>query len=122
VAALAGPKPSWEDKVLANFLKADGTFDTLPASRRKRHVLLSWLTRQFEEGRRYGEPEVNALIQRHNPDAATLRRELIGYRMMARENNIYWRLPELEWAAEAAQTGLKITLPRGAPPPRAAEG
>jgi hypothetical protein len=108
VAALAGPKPSWEDKVLANYLKADGTFDVLPASRRKRHVVLSWLTRQFEVDRRYGEPEVNALIQRHHPDAATLRRELIGYRMMARENNVYWRQPEREWVAEAAQAGANL--------------
>ncbi len=108
VAAMEAPKLSWEEKVLANFLQPDGTFLTLPASRRKRWVLLAWLTQQFEEGRRYAEPEVNALIQIRHPDAATLRRELIGYRMMARENNIYWRLPELEWVAEGAPHGPNI--------------
>ncbi len=102
VAALAGPKPSWEDKVLATFMKPDGTFTGVPASRRKRRVLLSWLARQFDEDRRYPEAEVNTIIQRHYWDSATLRREMIGYRMMARENNVYWRLPESEWVAEGA--------------------
>jgi len=100
-AALAGPKPSWEDKVLSGYLKVDGTFDVLPASRRKRWVLLAWLARQFEADRRYSEPEVNALIQARNPDAATIRRELIGARMLARENNVYWRLPDADWVAES---------------------
>ena len=100
VAALAGPKPSWEDKVLATFMKPDRTFTGVPASRRKRRVLLSWLARQFDEERRYPEPEVNAIIQRHHWDSATLRREMIGYRMMARDNNVYWRLPQAEWVIE----------------------
>jgi len=104
VAALAGPKPSWEDKVLATFMKPDGTFTAIPASRRKRRVLLTWLARRFEEGRRYPEAEVNALIQAHYWDSATLRREMIGYRMMARENNVYWRLPEDEWLTDTALT------------------
>ena len=107
VAALAGPKPSWDDKILATFIKPDGTFTGVPASRRKRRVLLSWLARQFDEERRYPEPEVNTIIQRHYWDSATLRREMIGYRMMARENNVYWRLPESEWVAEGAPAGAQ---------------
>lgn len=107
VAALAGPKPSWDDKILATFIKPDGTFTGVPASRRKRRVLLAWLARRFDEDRRYPEPEVNAIIQRHYWDSATLRREMIGYRMMARENNVYWRLPESEWVAEGAPAGVQ---------------
>ncbi len=83
-------------------MKPDGTFTGVPASRRKRQVLLAWLARWFDEDRRYPEPEVNTIIQRHYWDSATLRREMIGYRMMARENNVYWRLPESDWVAEGA--------------------
>jgi len=46
---------------------------------------------RFETGRRYPEKEVNAIISRHHPDFATLRRELIGARLMRRESGIYWR-------------------------------
>jgi hypothetical protein len=53
--------------------------------------------RDFENGRRYSEAEVNDAIQTHHWDCATLRRELIGHHMLAREKQIYWRLPDAEW-------------------------
>jgi len=56
--------------------------------------------RQFEDGRRYPEAEINARLLERHEDPATLRREFIGYRMMAREAGVYWRLPESEWVAE----------------------
>jgi hypothetical protein len=87
----------WEAKVLATFLDARGQLTAIPASRRKRQIVLRWLAEQFDEGRRYREAEVNELIQRRHWDCATLRRELIGYGMMAREAGVYWRCPEAEW-------------------------
>lgn len=99
LTALAKPEQTWEEKVIANFLLPDGTLKTLPASRRKRWVLLKWQMSGFEEGRRYPEKEVNAILQRRHPDAATMRREMIGWKMLAREDNIYWRLPEDQWEA-----------------------
>jgi hypothetical protein len=93
----------WEDKVLASFVDAKGALTTVPASRRKRWIVLKWLVGAFEEGRRYPESEVNELIQRRHWDCATLRRELIGCRMMAREAGVYWRLPPSEWRTEAGK-------------------
>jgi DNA-binding transcriptional ArsR family regulator len=101
VAAAAAPKLAWEDKVLATFLQPDGAFSRLPASRRKRWVLLRWLAEQFEDGRRYKEAEVNELLQRRHWDSATMRREMVGWRMLARENGVYWRLPKEGWQAAA---------------------
>ncbi|MBW4450536.1 MAG: DUF2087 domain-containing protein [Spirirestis rafaelensis WJT71-NPBG6] len=40
----------------------------------------------------YPEPKVNEILKRYHPDCATLRRELIGYQLMQRENSVYWRL------------------------------
>lgn len=97
LAAMAQPKESWEEKVIATFVQPDGTLKILPASRRKRWVLLKWMMAGFEEGPRYPEKEVNAILQRHHWDCATIRREMIGWKMLARENNIYWRLPEAGW-------------------------
>jgi DNA-binding transcriptional ArsR family regulator len=88
---------NWDDKVLGAFVDASGALTAIPASRRKRQIVLKWLAAQFEEGRRYREGEVNEILQRRHWDCATLRRELIGYGMMAREGGVYWRCPEAEW-------------------------
>lgn len=87
---------AWEDKVLKNFLSEDFLIE-IPASRKKRLVILKWLVRKFESEVTYPEGAVNEIIQRHHSDYATLRRELIGYQMMQRENGFYWRLPETAW-------------------------
>ncbi len=41
-------------------------------------MILRWLAGQLEPDVRYPERAVNDLIKRYHPDAATLRRELIG--------------------------------------------
>jgi hypothetical protein len=91
LSAQACPQ-TWEDKVLASYVDAYGKLSTLPAGRRKRQIVLEWLACQFEKGRRYREAEVNEIIQRRHWDSATLRRELIGAGLMAREGGVYWRV------------------------------
>ncbi len=87
---------TWENKVLSNFLEGE-RLKEIPASRKKRLVILKWLARQFELEVTYSERTVNEIIQRSHPDYATLRRELIGYQMLQRENGLYWQLPETTW-------------------------
>src|SRR5215211_7454773 len=82
----------WERKVLQTYLIGN-QLTKIPDTRKKRDVILNWLVAQFEEGVRYPEAEVNAIIKRYHPDTATLRRELIGNKLMQRENGIYWRVP-----------------------------
>jgi hypothetical protein len=91
------PSTGSEARILASFTDENGALKRIPANRSKRQVVLKWLVRQFEEGRRYREVEVNELIQRRHWDSATLRRELVGHRMLAREKMVYWRLPESQW-------------------------
>ena len=86
----------WQRKVLANFLDGERLIE-IPVSRKKRWVILRWLAARFEDGQDYSEAELNARIKVHHHDCATLRRELIGYRMFAREKGVYWRLPESQW-------------------------
>ena len=83
---------AWERKVLRDFL-ADGRPREIPAYLKKRRIILRWLATQFEVERVYPEHEVNEIIQRYHPDTATLRRELIGEKLMAREHGMYWRIP-----------------------------
>ncbi|MGI8552798.1 MAG: metalloregulator ArsR/SmtB family transcription factor [Dehalococcoidia bacterium] len=84
---------AWERKILRDFFDGE-RLKEIPASRKKREVILRWLVRQFEPGVRYQEPALNEIIKRHHPDAATLRREMIGHRLMQRDQGIYWRTPE----------------------------
>lgn len=95
-AAPAAPRGS-DAKVLAGFVGADGRLKVIPAARRKRTVVLRWLAGEFEPDRRYSEAEVNAILQARHPDSATLRRELVGHDMLAREAGVYWRLPQSRW-------------------------
>ncbi|MBE9010691.1 metalloregulator ArsR/SmtB family transcription factor [Pseudanabaenaceae cyanobacterium LEGE 13415] len=91
---------AWEEKVLKSFLEGDRLRE-IPASRKKRWVILKWLVNHFEMDQQYSEKALNEIIKQIHPDTATLRRELIGYRMMQRENSVYWREPESEWREES---------------------
>ncbi len=86
----------WETKVLDTFVKAD-ILKEIPASRKKRWIILKWLVGKFEFGRLYPEQELNAIVKPIHWDTATLRREMVGYNMMERDNSIYRRIPESEW-------------------------
>lgn len=90
---------AWESKVLKNYLEIEQSstgivqkLKEIPASRKKRLVILKWLANKFELGVHYSEPEVSDILKIYHPDYATLRRELIGYQLMQRENGVYWRL------------------------------
>ena len=82
---------AWEEKILKNFLDED-KLKTIPASHKKRMVILKWLVAKFEPEIRYPEANVNEIIQRHHPDYATLRRELIIRGLMDRKGGVYWRI------------------------------
>jgi DNA-binding transcriptional ArsR family regulator len=81
---------AWDRKVLSDFLTGD-RLKEIPASRKKRQVILHWLASKFDKQRRYKETEVNDLLQQHHPDSATLRRELVGAGLLERQDSIYWR-------------------------------
>lgn len=81
---------AWERKVLRDFLVGE-RLKEIPASRKKRGVVLRWLAERFEVNRRYRETEINELLRRAHEDVAWLRRELIGEKLLRREAADYWR-------------------------------
>jgi len=92
LAAMATPDGNvWETKILTDCLIGE-QLKEIPASRKKRHVILKWLADKFEWDVRYPESEVNEILKRHHPDFATIRREFIGNKLMERENGVYWRI------------------------------
>lgn len=82
---------AWEKKILKDFF-SDSRLKVIPASRKKRDVILRFLAEQFKRNKKYKEKEVNKIIKRHHEDFATLRRELVGASLMKRKAGIYWRI------------------------------
>jgi DNA-binding transcriptional ArsR family regulator len=89
---------TWERKTLRAFLDGE-RLKEIPAQLKKRQVVLRWLANQFEWEREYSEVEVNEILKRRHPDSATLRRELIGEQLLARDHGRYWRTEPLTDAA-----------------------
>jgi len=85
----------WERKVLNTFVE-NGRITQLPARRKKQLVIMNWVVKHFDYDVRYPEAELNERLKQLNPDFASLRRYLIDHKLMARENNIYWRIPPEE--------------------------
>src|SRR5215212_10808491 len=67
----------------------------IPASRKKRVIVLRRLLERFAPGRSYPESEVNELLREAHEDVATLRRELVDYGFMVRDRGIYRIAAEL---------------------------
>lgn len=83
-------------KVLAKFLKADGTIRQIPNSRTQSdafRIVLEYILAAFEQGVTYTEKEVNTVIRRFHEDTSGLRRDLVDARMLGRERDgsKYWR-------------------------------
>jgi predicted transcriptional regulator len=82
---------AYDRKVLRDFSRRDGRLKEIPAQRKKREAVLRRIASEFQTGRRYSEKQVNAIIGQFHEDTATLRRELIGYGWLKREDGVYWR-------------------------------
>lgn len=83
---------AYDRKVVANFTDAAGRVKALPAQRKKLEAILRYVVKAFEPGMRYTEKQVNEILGRYHPDTATLRRELVDYKMLLRQGGggEYW--------------------------------
>ena len=46
----------------------------------------------FQPGKPYTEREVNIILADFHDDFCTLRRDMIGERLLARDHQVYWRV------------------------------
>jgi biotin operon repressor len=83
---------AYDRKVLRDILLPDGRLKVIPAQRRKREVVLGHILKSFQPEVHYTEKQVNDILARFHEDTATLRRELIAYKMMSRAEGEYWRI------------------------------
>lgn len=80
-----------KENIIKNYIKNDKIIN-IPRAEKKKIIILQYLLQKFQRNKRYTEKEVNEVIKSMHEDFATLRRYLIEYGFMARENNgsIYW--------------------------------
>ncbi len=88
-----------ERKVLGNFLDGDRIRE-IPAPRRKRWMLLRWLAARLPQGESFPDYRLNEILKRYHRDTATLRREMVGYRMLTRDKGVYTVTAPSQWKSE----------------------
>jgi len=88
---------AYDNKVVKDFTKRDGSLKTIPAQQKKLEAVLRHIVKAFEVGKRYSEKQVNEILSGYHEDTATLRRELIGFGLMGREGGggEYWRVKQI---------------------------
>lgn len=84
---------AYDRKVIRDYMTDEGRLKTIPGQRKKLEAVLRAIIAAFEVGTRYTEKQVNEILGRYHADTATLRRELVGYRLLQRTGNgeEYWR-------------------------------
>ena len=85
---------AYDRKVLRDVMLPDGKLKVIPGQRKKREVVLRHILNDFQPEVHYTEKQVNEILARFHDDTATLRRELIAYKMMGRAEGEYWRIVE----------------------------
>lgn len=86
----------YDQKVLKNYLDAEGRIKTFPNKGKKIAVILRYVVKSFEPGKRYTEKEVNTILSQYSDDTAFLRRNLFEFGLMDRQGGggLYWRTDE----------------------------
>lgn len=80
----------YREKVLNSFFKYDKLIE-IPVQKKKRQIVLEKIVESFEKNREYTEKEVNLIIADFHDDFCTIRRDLVGFDLMGRNNGIYKR-------------------------------
>ena len=79
----------YRQRVIDTFFEY-GKLKSIPAQRKKERIILEEIAKAFEPDRIYTEREVNIIIADFHDDFCTIRRDMIGEKLMARENGKYW--------------------------------
>lgn len=81
---------AYRKKVVDTFFEY-GKLKSIPMQKKKERIILEEIVKSFETGRRYTEREVNIILADFHDDFCTLRRDMIGEKLLARDHQIYWR-------------------------------
>ena len=83
----------YRQKVINAFFEY-GKLKSIPAQHKKERIVLEVIVQAFEFDRIYSEREVNIIIADYHDDFCTIRRDMIGERLLDRDTEGYWRVKE----------------------------
>lgn len=84
---------AYRKKVIDTFFEY-GKLRSIPTQKKKERIILEELVKSFESGRTYTEREVNIILADFHDDFCTLRRDMIGEKLLARDHQTYWRVDQ----------------------------
>ena len=89
---------AYDQKVVRNYTNEDGTLKSIPNQMKKLLAVLRYVAKDFKVGVVYSEKEVNAMLEKYHEDYAQLRRELVEFKLMARQGGggSYWLLEQAD--------------------------
>lgn len=79
-------------QVISNYMDDNGALKTYPSKEKRKIIILEEISKNFSRGKHYSEKEINRILKRIYEDYATLRRALIEYGFLDRNNTgtDYW--------------------------------
>ena len=69
-----------------------GKLKSIPAQLKKERIVLEVIAEAFDFDRMYSEREVNMIIADFHDDFCTIRRDMVGERLLGRTGIEYWRM------------------------------
>jgi ArsR family transcriptional regulator, arsenate/arsenite/antimonite-responsive transcriptional repressor len=78
----------YKDSVINAFFQY-GKLKSIPVQQKKRKIVLEEIAKKFEAEKFYAERDVNIMIADFHDDFCTIRREMVAFNLLERENNIY---------------------------------
>ena len=82
---------NYRRKVIDTFFEY-GKLKAIPAQRKKERIVLEVIAQAFEYDHIYSEREVNIIIADFHDDFCTIRRDMVGEKLLDRDLNGYWRV------------------------------
>ena len=71
-----------------------GKLKSIPTQKKKERIVLEEMVKAFDFGRQYTEREVNIILADFHDDFCTLRRDMVGEKLLDRDHQTYWRVEE----------------------------
>lgn len=93
-----------QKKIVVQYTRDDGSLKMIPTKSKKIIAILEYVIVSFEKNRDYNEKQVNDILEKFHPDTSALRRYMIDYGYLGRENDgsRYWRIdPEVPDARQS---------------------